>query len=663
MRTPALLAALAFLFAFATPVGAQVALAPVTGQPTAATLAVDGTDAYALALEADWFIAGRVEQDGVRVVVTITGPDGERVARFASAVGMGAPAAFRFSTDQAGEYLVEVTPATPETGGAYRLHLTRSEPAATTPEGKVDQALALVSSDTPGAAVAVWRDGEVVLARGWGMASLAYGVPFGPETPTNIGSTSKQFTGFAAALLQERGLLSLDDDVRKHIPELPDFGETITLRHLLGHTSGYREFVNLLLMGGRQVLEADYIARDEVIQVVQRQPELQNVPGAEFNYNNTAFGLVTIVMERVTGRPFGEWMREEVFLPLGMVNTRVRMHPGQIIPGASQGLIPAEGGFRQTRDLGASMGAGGIYSTVVDMARWADNLATGRLGGPNVIREVTTSGVLNDGEETNYGLGLFIDTNRGLKRWQHGGNDIAHSSTFVHFPELNAGYTVQSNYGGLPGGIANVVLQAYFSDDLEQPAEAGEAPAEEGGAVTVPRPLLSRYVGRYEITSFSIVLAVSLTDDGLQAEVGGQDALDLVPSSDSTFALDGAPASLTFHRDDEGEVTGLTLHQDGDHEARRLPDEVEEVDLESYTGRYFSAELETFYNLSVEEDALVIRHRRFGPARLEHSEGDTFTGTLPVSSVVFERDESGQITGFRAGNGRSRDVLFVRVEG
>ena len=205
----------------------------------------------------------------------------------------------------------------------------------------------------------VIKGGKLAFVKGYGAADLTYGMPFTPQTPTNIGSSTKQFTGFALALLASRGKLSLDDDVRKHIPELKDFGKKITVRHLLTHTTGYREFINTLIIAGRQVLEGDYIAPDEVIKVINRQPALQNEPGAEFNYNNSAFSLATIVVERVTGRPFGEWMREEVFLPLGMTKTWVRANPGQIIPNRTVGSIAGDFGFREVRDLYGSAGAGG----------------------------------------------------------------------------------------------------------------------------------------------------------------------------------------------------------------------------------------------------------------------------------------------------------------
>lgn len=635
---------------------AQQAVRLQVGQTVDATLQADDTLRYELDLPDGHFIAGRVDQDGVDATVSITGPAGGRVLR-AARVGRGAPEAFAFATDTAGRYVIAVAPAEAGSGGAVRVRLTRAEPVASTPEGKVDQAAAWLSEDTPGVVVGVIRSGELDFVKGYGEADLTHGVAFTPETPTNIGSTSKQFTGFALALLASRGALSLDDDVRKHIPELPDFGTTITLRHLLSHTTGYREFINTLIIEGRQVLEGDYIGPEEAIRVVQRQPTLQNEPGAEFNYNNTAFSLATMVLERVTGRPFAAWMRDEVFLPLGMTKTWVRATPGQIIPGRSNGYIAGEGGFREVRDLHGSTGAGGIYTTPGDIAKWMGNFRTAELGGPEVIRELTTSFVLESGEPANYGLGLFLDTNRGLRRWQHGGNDIAHSSTFVYYPDLDAGYVVFSNYQGVPGGIAGVVANAFFGEHMS-PVERPTA----AGGVDVPGAMLRRYVGKYEMTTLGgLLVTVELQDGQLRIQLPGQEALPLQPTSMTSFNVVGAPARITFDATGEGPVEGLTFHQDGEHPGRRVAEERPAVDLASFAGRYFSEELETFYDLSVEDGELVIRHRRFGPVPLTHTDGDTFSGSLPVSQVVFRRDDAGNVTGFEAGNGRARGILFEKV--
>jgi CubicO group peptidase (beta-lactamase class C family) len=626
------------------------------GTPVRATLTANDTLRYELSLPKSRFVAGRVDQEGVDATVTITGPAGRRVQR-AARVGRGGPETFAFATDSAGRYVIEVAPATAGKGGAVRVQLTRSEPVATTPIGKVDQAAAQLYKDTPGAVVGVIRGGKLSFVKGYGAADLTYGMPFTAETPTNIGSSSKQFTGFALALLASRGKLSLDDDVRKHIPELKDFGKKITLRHLLTHTTGYREFINTLIIEGRQVLEGDYIAPDEAIKVINRQPTLQNEPGAEFNYNNSAFSLATVVVERVTGRPFAEWMREEVFLPLGMTKTWVRANPGQIIPRRSIGYIPGEGGFREVRDLHSSAGAGGIYTTPGDVAKWLRNFKTGQLGGQAVIKEMTTSFVLNDGKPSNYGYGVFLDSTRGVRRWQHGGNDLAHSSTFVYYPDLDAGYVVFSNYQGVPGGIAGVVADAFFGQHMT-PQRATVA---SGGSVDVPTSTLRRYAGKYEMTTLGgLLLNVELQGRQLQIQLPGQPSLPLRPTSMTSFEVVGAPARITFNTAADSAVEGITFQQGGDHPGRRVV-EKPPADLSIFAGRYFSEELETYYDLSVEDGKLVIRHRRFGPVPLTHTSGDSFSGVLPVTQVVFARDAEGKVTGFEAGNGRARGIVFKKV--
>lgn len=627
------------------------------GPPVRAMLAANDTLRYLLDLPKGRFVAGRVDQDSVDATVTVKGPGGKQLQRDAR-LGRGAPEAFAFSTDTAGRYTIEVTPATAGKGGAVRVQLTRDEPVATTPEGKVDQAAALLYKDTPGAVVGVIKDGKLVFAKGYGAADLTYGIPFTPANPTNIGSSTKQFTGFAIALLASRGKLSLDDPVQKYIPELKTFDKPITVRHLLTHTTGYREFINTLLIEGRQVLEGDYIAPDEAIKVINRQPTLQNDPGAEFNYNNSAFSLASIVIERVSGRPYADFMRDEIFLPLGMTHTWVRANPGQIIPNRTIGYIPGDFGFREVRDLYGSTGAGGIYTTPGDVAKWMHNWKTAQLGGPAVVKQVTTSFILNNGKPSNYGFGIFLDSIRGLRRWQHGGNDVAHSSTFVYYPDLDAGFVVFSNYQGVPGGIANVVENAFFGQYMKAAPQTAAAAGR--AAVDVPAATLQRYAGKYEMTTLGgMLLTVEQQGGQLRLALPGQPPLPLRPTSTTSFEVVGAPATITFNTGADAVADAITFHQDGDHPGRRVVDKP--VDLTAYTGRYYSEELETFYDLSVEKGQLVIRHRRFGPAVLTHTNGDSFSGTLPVSSVVFRRDAQGNVTGFEAGNGRARGIIFTKV--
>lgn len=640
---------------------AQEATTLRAGEVHDRTVAAGEKHTYGLTLEEGWVVAARAELHGDPVVFTVLGPDEQEITRFESPADRSGPRPFKFESESAGLHRLEVEPGGEGGPARYTLRVTRVEAEASTPEGRVEQALWVFDEDTPGGVVAIIRNGQVDLAQSRGAADLTYDVPFSENTVTNIGSTSKQFTGFAIALLDERGLLSLDDDVRTHIPELPDFGETITLRNLLTHTSGYREFINTLALGGRQVLGGDEVRREEVIGIVQRQPELQNSPGAEFNYNNTAFSLLTQVVERVDGRDFPTFMEEEVFRPLGMTNTVVKSHPGQIIPNSSTGYAVADHGFREVRDLGASMGAGGIYTTVGDLARWMGNLRSGAHGGEAVRDALTTKFVLTDGDTTSYGLGLFIDEERGLRRIHHGGADVAHRSSFVYYPDLDAGYVVLSNHAALPGTVEREVVEAVFGPHMT-PRETRASADESAAPELVNAELAAAYVGRYELEiAPGTMIDISLDDEQrLMLQVTGQPAAALVPTSDSTYTIPGVEASVTFHRDAEGEVNEMTLHQNGDHIARRVEEAGPPVDVAPLAGRYFSEELQTFYELTVEDGTLRIEHRRFDPVTLTHSKGDTFTGTFPVGELTFERDESGEVTGFLVGNGRARDIQFVR---
>ncbi|MXX33907.1 MAG: serine hydrolase [Gemmatimonadetes bacterium] len=671
----ALLAGFALLVAV-TDLAAQTELR--RGRTVPATLSPGDTARYTVDADENHFVLGEVNQISVDVTIRVLDPDGTQIGRFGG-LGRG-HLRFGGRTTSAGAHTVElfVTGAgggnADAPAGAYEITLLRHEPFATDPRRLTDQVMARFDGpNSPGAAVRVWRDGRTLYSETYGMANLAYGIPFEEDTRTNIGSTSKQFTAFAIMLQAERGLLSLDDDIRTHVPELPEFDETIQVRHLITHTSGLREFLNLLRMTGRRLDRGDWIDRSEIIEIVQRQPALQNSPGAEWNYNNTAFGLAAVIVERTSGQDFHVFMQENVFGPLGMTGTMVRPSIRHTVPNQSEGYTPTPDGYRQIGDLGGAVGAGGMYSTIADLQTWVENYANPRVGTAEIFDEMMTSFVLTNGEETGYGYGLSVDEQRGLKRVHHGGADVAHRSQLVYYPEINAGVTVQSNHAQFGSNVVFELAAAFFEDAMEVEeddagAEGDEADAERDFDPDAYDPEhFDEFVGRYALDAApTFILTFTREDDTFYAQATGQQRLEIVPTSDSTFSLLAVEASITFLRGDDGEVNAAILHQNGDQRATRLEDDgaAEEwaptaADLANFAGRFYSEELETFYDLAVEEGELVMRQRRLGRVPLTPGDEDSFSGG--GFSFAFERDRNGEVIGFYLSNVRTRDVRFGRV--
>ncbi len=660
-----LVVVLALLSAASTTLAAQEPTPLAPGDTLSGTLAPGDTLRYAVETEADFFVRARVNQVTADVVVRVLGPDGQQLRR------VDGPARgeelLQFETDTAGVHQIQVLPSDDEEGD-FTIVLERLEPVADDPEELADQLLsAYDGNDSPGAAVRVWRDGETLFTRSYGMANLAYGIPFEADTRTNIGSTSKQFTAFAVLLLAERGALSLDDPVTKHLPEVPAFDDTVRVRHLLTHTTGYREIYNLLIMAGRRLGEGDYVDRDEILTVLRSQPALQNAPGAEFNYNNTAYALAAMLVAEVSGRTFPDFMAENVFGPLGMDRTLVRPHPEAIVEERSTGYAPGDdGGYREIRDLGAAMGAGAIYSTVADLQKWVENYREPRVGSREMIDRMTTSFVTTEGDTTGYGLGLMIDEHRGLRRVHHGGADIAHRSMLVYYPEIGAGLTTQSNHAGFDSGVAFRLAEAFFGDAMEPEEDEDEVAGEGFDPADYDPEDFDPFTGRYALEADpAFVITLSRDGETLYTQATGQPELTLTPTSDTTFALDQVEASLTVHVDEEGEAEAITLHQGGrDQRAERLPGDdgawaPGPETLEIFTGRYLSRELETFYEIVLDGEGLVAKHRRLDDIALEPGEEDTFSGENLVFG--FERDRNGQVIGFYLSNGRTRNVRFERV--
>lgn len=513
--------------------------------------------------------------------------------------------------------------------------------------------------DGPGGVVAIIRNGEVADVAAAGYANIEHRIPFTPETRTNIGSTSKQFTGYAIALLASEGRLSVDDDVRDYIPELPEFEHVVTIQHLLTHTSGYREFLNSLLIEARQIMAGDVIYPHEVIDIVRRQPALQNEPGDVFNYNNTGYSLLATIVERVTEEDFGDWMRENVFLPAGMTETEVVGGDRRTLSNSAQGYVrnPETGLFHYVPDIPASAGAGGIYTTPEDLARWIGFLFSN--DQREILVEMASAHTLMNGTSSHYGYGLMIDNYQGYVQIEHGGADTAHRSTFVVYPELNAAVVILTNHGMVPGSVLGEMVSAFLIE-RESDEEIQEIAPELIGVGDV----LDDYLGEFALDAApGFVLTFTREDDELIGQGSGQPPFATVATSDSTFTIVGVDAAITFHREANGLVNHLTLHQNGNHRATRRTEAIIEMNMAEFVGRYFSEEAETFYEIAVEDDELVIKHRRFESGlSLSHTVNDTFASMALGFSLEFKRDDQGNIAGFHLNFGRSTDVWFEKIE-
>jgi CubicO group peptidase (beta-lactamase class C family) len=404
---------------------------------------------------------------------------------------------------------------------------------------------------SPGCAVGVYRNGAVAYARGFGSANLEHGIPIAPSTVFYVGSVSKQFTAMSVALAAKEGKLSLDDPARKYVPELPDFGTPLTIRHLLHHTSGLREKWDILAMSGWR--DGDVVTLDDVLDRVSRQRELNFPPGTEHLYNNTGYDLLSVIIHRATGRTLAEYARERIFAPLGMKDTRFVDDRALVIPRRATGYSPrTEGGFRVDMPNLTTTGSGSLYTTVEDLALWDESFYTGKLGGRDLTELVTTPGTLVDGTKLTYAFGLTVDTVQGLRRVEHGGSLVGYRAQITRFPEKHFTVSVLCNVStARPGELATRVAEIHLS---LPPAPAAAPDRAEAEAYEPPET--AAFLGRYQ----SPELGVSWTFEGDRSLV-----LKRFRFSDETLVPVGPDefrselGRIRFQRDGSGPVTGFTI--------------------------------------------------------------------------------------------------------
>ncbi|RPH35843.1 class A beta-lactamase-related serine hydrolase, partial [bacterium] len=401
---------------------------------------------YKLQLGANSFFFAVAQQEGVDIILRLVSPGGRKLREFDSPNGTRGPEYVLATTDSAGDYLLEVTPLGEGGSGHYTLMLNRIEPSGTDAATRADQLMSpWKGKESPGASIGVVMDGKLVFARGYGMADLESGLPNTPQTIFHMASVSKQFTAMAILMLADQKKLSLDDSIQQYLPEMPDFGRTITIRHLIHHTSGLRDQWNLWALGGGRL--DDVITQDELYRLVTRQRELNFTPGSEHFYCNTGYMLLAKIVERASGVPFRVWMQQNVFAPLGMAHTQIYDDHQRIVRGRAYSFEADSAGFHKSVLSYANSGATSLFSTVEDLAPWLGNFWDPRVGGERVLQMMQQRGVLTKGDTLSYACGIVIDRYHGLLRFSHSGGDAGYRTYIASFPEIHGGVIVLSNLG------------------------------------------------------------------------------------------------------------------------------------------------------------------------------------------------------------------------
>lgn len=508
------------------------------------------------------------------------------------------------------------------------------------------------SEDSPGCSLGVVIDGKLAWARGYGMSNLEHGIPITPDSIFHIASISKQFTAFSILLLAEEGLLSLDDDVRLYVPELPDYGQTITIRHFIHHTSGVRDMWSLLRLSGWR--EDDLISEEDVLDILPRQTALNFRPGDEHLYSNSGYTLLSVIVKRVSGKSLPEFTDERIFKPLGMTRTHVHNDHTMIVEGRTQAYYRRdEGGFRISIPVFDVDGTTSLFTTVEDLQRWEENYRTRQIGSDETHELMVTPGVLNDGEELRYAFGLTRRDYRGVELIEHSGADAGYRAHFMRAPEHEVAVFCLCNLGEMnPRRLSEQVLDVVLAAQLE-PAPWDEPAGEIEN--------LEQWAGIYRNRQTGDLLRLSISEEGLEA--GFRHTAKLVSAGAGQVAMEADP------------LAGYTLDVvDGMPEVRQglswtgaysrpfdlvTPVSPTPAKMLEYAGNYESEEVLTRFEVDVDGQELVLKRRRHKPQHLMPAGPDCFASD--GMQTVFQRNDQGMVTGFTVHAGRIRGVRFHRV--
>jgi len=513
---------------------------------------------------------------------------------------------------------------------------------------------------SPGCALAVINDGQIIYKRGYGMAKLEDSIVMTPSKIFDIGSVSKQFTATCIVILAEQGKVSIDDDMRKYLPEMPKYEKPITISHLLHHTSGVRDYNSLLSLAGFRP-DSDSPTVEEALEIICKQKRLNFLPGEEYSYSNSGYFLLSCIVERVSGKSLNEFAQEHIFKPLGMTNTIFQDDHTQIIPNRATGYSPGPKGFKIDMSNWDETGDGNIYTSVEDLFLWDQVFYSNKLGKP-LMDNLHQVGVLNNGTKLDYALGLVIGEYKGLKTVSHGGSWAGFRAALVRFPEQKFSVICLANLSTInPSRLCLRIADIYLADQLK------EAPKEQKKKLeplTLSKQELEEKCGNYQDDKFGMWITLSIKDEKLKMNLRSQELL-LSPVSANRFQAIDAPleAAIEFLPAVSGKPRQATLTMRGNEvfNLMKAPPltPLTPAQLQEYCGVYESEELlKAVYQVSLEKDNLMAKARSLSKSSLKAVAPDKFT--VEGINVEFVRGKGKRITGFLLSVGRAGHIEFVK---
>ncbi|HEX6162137.1 MAG TPA: serine hydrolase domain-containing protein [Vicinamibacterales bacterium] len=428
------------------------------------------------------------------------------------------------------------------------------------PAPQVDAIFSKWTTATPGCAVGVAAGRRPVLFKAYGMADLEHDVRNTPDTIFEAGSVAKQFTAMAVQLLAADGKLSLDDPVRKYVPELPDYGKPLTIRHMLSHTSGLRDWGSVAAIGGWPRTSREY-THAHVLDIVSRQKSLNFDPGSKWSYSNTGFNLSAIIVSRVSGMPFAEFSKQRIFAPLGMTRTSWRDDHTRIVKGRATAYSEVNGEYRIEMPFENVHGNGGLLTTVRDLLTWNINLASPKVGNAKLIAEMTTAGRFNDGTPLEYGLGFFVNDYRGVRNVYHSGSTAGYRAHLNRFPGAMISVAVLCNgSNGDATRSANRVSDIFLGPRLKPAAPT--TPNTPPAALNPPPSAeqLNALSGEYWSDEAETMLTAAVDQGALVLKRRPDTVIRMTAIAPDKFR--GSIGTVTFIRNASGAVEALSVNQD-----------------------------------------------------------------------------------------------------